>query len=486
MFKNSKKIKNKNVFWSALILVLTLGGWVYAYFNYFVQPTQAAVTQEASVQTAVARQGDLAIYATGTGTVIASLERGVGFDESGTLTELWVAVGDVVDAGQVLGHAQTANTPEDIAAAVAEAELTVLKAQSALDELVNADVSLELAQAQVAVIDAQTTLDEAVEDRERMDYQRCLDSTIEDYDAKYELAKDHYERLDEAFDANFLDRPSNDPARLAAMAELMVAEEAVESALINLNWCQKPYTAEEIAGADAQVTLAQTELTEAQENVTTWQNYPDELDVAIAEAELTSAQAKLAEAQETRSEIELVAPIGGTVLSINATVGEDVGTNSIITIADLSQPTLQVYLDETDFDKAIVGYEAEIIFDAYPNDTFTGKVIQVDPSLSTSMGGTLVSLVVQLDALTIDQPERLPLGMSATVDIIAGQATSAVLVPVEALRDLGDGTYAVFVMENEQPTLRVVTIGITDLTYVEITSGLQAGETVTTGIVETR
>jgi len=53
------------------------------------------------------------------------------------------------------------------------------------------------------------------------------------------------------------------------------------------------------------------------------------------------------------------------------------------------------------------------------------------------------------------------------------------------VRDLGDGTYAVFVVENGQPVLRVVTIGITDLTYVEITSGLSAGETVTTGIVET-
>ena len=147
---------------------------------------------------------------------------------------------------------------------------------------------------------------------------------------------------------------------------------------------------------------------------------------------------------------------------------------------------LQVYLDETDFDKAIVGYTAEVTFDAYPDELFTGQVVQVDPSLSSSMGASLVSLLVQLDPLTLAQPQRLPLGMSATVDIIAGRATDAVLVPVEAVRDLGDGTYAVFVVENEQPVLRVVTIGITDLTYIEITSGLSAGETVTTGIVETK
>jgi HlyD family secretion protein len=215
-------------------------------------------------------------------------------------------------------------------------------------------------------------------------------------------------------------------------------------------------------------------------------NYPDPLDVAVAEAKVTSAEAALADAQETQLIVDLVAPIGGTVLNINGTVGEDVGTSAIITIADLAQPMLQVYLDETDFDKAIVGYVAEVTFDAYPDDLFTGQVVQVDPSLSNSLGASLVVLLVQLDPLELDQPQRLPLGMSATVDIIAGRATNAVLVPVEAVRDLGDGTYAVFVMENEQPVLRVVTIGITDLTYIEITSGLSAGETVTTGIVETK
>ena len=485
MLKNNKKNKKRNLLWTILILLLAIGGGAYAYFNYFAQLPQAAAAEESTLQTAVARQGDLAIYAGGAGTVIAT-ERGMGFEEAGTLTELMVAVGDVVQAGDVLARAQTNNTAEDIAAAVADAELNVLKAQQALNDLVNADVSLEIAQAQVAVLDAQTTLDEAVDDRERMNYQRCLNSTIEDYEARYYLALDHYQNQQEFYNEHFAPLPDTDPDRLNAMAALMDLEEQVQSALINLNWCQNPYSDKEKAEADAHVTLAQVELQVAQDNVVTWQNYPDELDVAIAEAELTSAQAKLVDAQETQSVIELVAPIGGTVLSVNATVGEDVGTNAIITIADLSQPTLQVYLDETDFDKAIVGYEAEVTFDAYPDDLFTGMVIQVDPSLSSSMGSTLVSLVVQLDPLAVDQPARLPLGMSATVDIIAGQATNAVLVPVEALRDLGDGTYAVFVMENDQPTLRVVTIGITDLTYVEITSGLEAGETVTTGIVETK
>ena len=63
--------------------------------------------------------------------------------------------------------------------------------------------------------------------------------------------------------------------------------------------------------------------------------------------------------------------------------------------------------------------------------------------------------------------------------------TVAVLVPVEALREIGMDEYAVFVMEDGEPRLRVVTVGIMDYTSAEITSGLEAGEVVTTGIVET-
>jgi len=56
---------------------------------------------------------------------------------------------------------------------------------------------------------------------------------------------------------------------------------------------------------------------------------------------------------------------------------------------------------------------------------------------------------------------------------------------VEALREISPGEYAVFVMTNGQPKLRVVTVGLMDYTSAEITSGLEAGEIVTTGTVET-
>ena len=75
--------------------------------------------------------------------------------------------------------------------------------------------------------------------------------------------------------------------------------------------------------------------------------------------------------------------------------------------------------------------------------------------------------------------------MNAAVDIVGGRAENAILIPVEALRELGPGEFAVFVLQDGEPRLRPVEVGIMDFTFAEIISGLEAGETVTTGIVET-
>ena len=157
-------------------------------------------------------------------------------------------------------------------------------------------------------------------------------------------------------------------------------------------------------------------------------------------------------------------------------------SGAFVTLADLSLPQLEVFLDETDAANFAIGYEAEVIFDALPDSSFTGRVIQVDPRLSNQGNISTVQGLVQLDPSSFD---GLLVGMNAAVDIVGGRAENAILVPVEALRELGPGEFAVFVLQDGEPRLRPVEVGIRDFTFAEIISGLEAGETVTTGIVET-
>jgi HlyD family secretion protein len=94
--------------------------------------------------------------------------------------------------------------------------------------------------------------------------------------------------------------------------------------------------------------------------------------------------------------------------------------------------------------------------------------------------------VIQLD---VDEANLKPFvnGLNASVEIVGGQADNVLLVPVEAVRDLGDGTYGVFVVGTDgEPRLKIVTVGLMDDTYAEIKTGLSEGDVVTTGLVETK
>jgi HlyD family secretion protein len=231
--------------------------------------------------------------------------------------------------------------------------------------------------------------------------------------------------------------------------------------------------------------VAEANLEAARKEYDSYKDGPTETELAEANQKIASAEAALASAKETQSIVELVAPWDGTVMDITADVGEYLGTTSFLTLADLENPVLKVSIDESDMELVSVGKTAQIVFDALPNTTYTGTVTTVDPSLTTNSNVNTVTLLVKLDKSQLSEGTTLPIGLSAAVDIISGSAQNAVLVPVEALRDIGNGEYAVFVMNNGEPELRTVTVGLQDTTTAQITSGLEAGEIVTTGTMQT-
>ena len=72
--------------------------------------------------------------------------------------------------------------------------------------------------------------------------------------------------------------------------------------------------------------------------------------------------------------------------------------------------------------------------------------------------------------------------MNVEVEVVAGEAQNALLVPVQALRELGEDQYAVFVVDADgELELRPVEVGLQDYVNAEIVSGLQRGEVVSVG-----
>jgi multidrug efflux pump subunit AcrA (membrane-fusion protein) len=136
-----------------------------------------------------------------------------------------------------------------------------------------------------------------------------------------------------------------------------------------------------------------------------------------------------------------------------------------------------VNLDETDWDKAKVGFTATVTFDLLPNEEYSGKIIQVYPKLDDSSGTSMVHIMVQLDKPI---SKDLPVGSTASVDVAGGEALNVVLVPISALKETENGNYVVYIMNNGNPVEQQVEIGLQDILNAEVKSGLQKGDVVLT------
>ncbi len=470
----------KPLFWILMIVLLAAVGGGYYYYHQTTTTAEAASVNP--LQTSTVKRGNLVISASGTGSVIAGHEVQLGFETGGVLTKLNIVVGDVVKEGGVLAEAEPSDSAASIQSKLTSAQLSVLQAQQNLDNLDSTttnDVTLaqtqsNLAQKQLDLIDTQSALTKLINTRATMNGKRCDSDTIASKQDAYDIALERYNRS-----AHLTNSPE--------YQQLHAAE-------LNLNWCNSNYSQSELDGADAEIVSTQASIQLMQSQITEYQaqiadlessSGPDSLDLAIAQAQLDNAEAQFEVTQQESISSTIVAPFGGTILSISSQVGDQVGTNAFITLADLSQPYLEVLVDETDLNNIGVGYQVQVTFDALPNQSFMGKVISVDPSLIGVGNVTAVRSTVQLDTESFSKPQTLPVGLSATVEIISNQAQNVLLVPVEALRELSEGSYAVFVMENGTPVLKTVEVGLMDYTYAEIKSGLNEGDVVTTGIVET-
>ncbi|HBY99069.1 MAG: efflux RND transporter periplasmic adaptor subunit [Ardenticatenaceae bacterium] len=559
-------LRNKRPWLFALALCLAIASG-YVYYRTSRVSAQTGEAPE-ELQTATVRVGSLVVSATGAGTVIPATQIDLSFQQSGTVAEVLVKVGETIKAGQALARLDDTAAHQAVATAeqaliIQEAALAELTAEPSADEVAAAEASFRSAEAallslqagpsesevaaaesslrsaQAALTQAQTgtdpnevaaaqgslhaaeaglqALQAGPDANELAQATATLQKTavaVQEAQAAYDQVAWRNDIAASSQAAALQDATIDyDAARAAydavaagpTIAEFASAQAAVDQARANLAALQNNADqAVSIASAEAQVVQAQSTLDELYAEATVEEvaaaeaqvaqarlaldelkNGPSAASLKSAEAQVEQTRIALEQAQHELAQTELTAPQDGTVMAINAEAGET-ASDPFITLADLAQPLIEAYLDESDLDKVATGYEAEVTFEAYPDETFTGHVVEVDPQLTVINNVTTVRALVQLDADSFARPQTLPVGMNATVDLIGGRAENALLVPVEALREIAPGQYAVFVVQGDQLTLHQVKVGLMDLIYAEITEGLSAGEVVSTGIVATQ
>ena len=205
-------------------------------------------------------------------------------------------------------------------------------------------------------------------------------------------------------------------------------------------------------------------------------------DLSIA---LENARLSLQRSQDALENYTITAPISGTVIEKNVKAGDNVNnieSGSLAVIYDLSYLKLEMNISELDLSKVAEGQTVDITADAIPGQVFEGKVDRVSINGTTTNGFTTYPATI----LLADYGGLNP-GMNVSADIIVERMKSVLSIPAAAVQRgdtvllplegclSPDGSSVVDPTKMEE---RTVTLGGSDGTYVEITSGLNEGDVV--------
>jgi HlyD family secretion protein len=230
---------------------------------------------------------------------------------------------------------------------VEKAKAAVQALQSQLAELEAGYRVQEVDQARFTYEQAQFALEEARKDKVRFD--RLFENKIvaeKDKDAadlKYDTALNEYERAKKAY-------------------ELL----------------QEGYRKESIEAARSKLAEGQAVLKQARDNLKKIE--ASESEVQGAKAQVQSAKAALDLAEIRLAYTELRAPFNGILVSRNVEPGEVVTPGQeVLTLSDLSQVDLKVFVDETEIGKVRPGQQVDVKIDTFPSKTYTGYVAFISP-----------------------------------------------------------------------------------------------------------
>lgn len=247
-------------------------------------------------------------------------------------------------------------------------------------------------------------------------------------------------------------------------------------------------------------------------------------------AQVSQSQAVLAHTEDVLHKTVYTSPINGIVSYLPERVGDYVvpgiqnsNGSFLMTLSDMSVVTAEVKVDETDIVNVKMGQEADVAIDAVPGKVFKGKVTEIgDQAVLRSSGLTTTQTTTSTQeakdfkvVVTLDSPpDNLRPGLSATAKIKTAERKNVVAIPIQALamrtrkeledaakNNKGQGSsvqlaapppaapgdpkkdeiQGVFVVNGKKALFRPVDTGISGVTDIEVTKGLQPGDEIVIG-----
>ncbi|WP_224368232.1 efflux RND transporter periplasmic adaptor subunit [Hyalangium versicolor] len=179
---------------------------------------------------------------------------------------------------------------------------------------------------------------------------------------------------------------------------------------------------------------------------------------ATARAALVRADTNLQLAKIRRQDVTIRAPVIGTILERTIEPGQIIasatsnvsGGTTLFKMADLSEMQVRAKIDETDIGKIQPGMEAHVSLEAYPNRTFTGEVIKIEPQAVIEQNVTLFPVLIHLK----NQDGLLRPGMNAEVSIEISSRNGVVAIPNSAVVAMREAASAAAALGLDEATVR--------------------------------
>lgn len=223
----------------------------------------------------------------------------------------------------------------------------------------------------------------------------------------------------------------------------------------------------EFRNAEAKVNSAQAIVAKIEEQIHRF---------GTSDADLAKLAGKQgAQAHRTESHSTLRAPFSGVITTYDVAEGELVEpSDELVTITDLSTVWVMADVYEKDLGQVRVGQMAAVRVVSYPSEIFHGRITYISDVIESATRTAKVRCVVR------NRVPRLRLEMFATIEIPTSGAEQMLAVPSAAIQQMSDRP-VVFVQRSETEfEKRDVDTGVVDRGWVEIKSGVDAGDRVVT------
>jgi RND family efflux transporter MFP subunit len=315
-------------------------------------------------------------------------------------------------------------------------------------------VSPELFAAEVHLDRAKAVVAEAQEA-----YNKALDRPWEDQSIRENLAQElHYAQLDQRLAEVEVE------AAKAALAEQALRTRHAQEGLERVAELEE----QQVATAQADLTLAQAQLDQLVAP-------PRAEDLAVLQTQVSRAEEHLARLQARLAETRLYAPFDGTILSLEAGVGDPIKAYAPVgAVGDPSDLQVLAFVFEENVDAIAYDLPVTVVLDSDLDSVHPAHVQQVASQPVTWQGKTAYEVTI-----TFDEPAHVPAVMRTGCDVYVQPDTRSdrLFIPSSALRTVGGLTY-VDVVKDGVVSQTLVQVGASGGDRAEIISGLQEGQAI--------